>query len=309
MRKFWNFLAILLLAAGFVFLSYPFLQESLYTRKSNQSISDFKQQAEEVRQQGKSEEEQNKPAVLYKNLYSQMQVYNKSIFDEKQSALCDAFSYTTNDFDFQAEGLSDDMVGYVTIPAMELELPLYIGANTDNMAKGATVLNQTSMPIGGNNTNCVIAAHRGYGGAPMFRDIEKLKPGDLVQITNLWETLNYTVEKCIAIDPYDIDKIKIISNQDMVTLVTCHPYAHNYQRYVVYCVREEEGNTEKSISQEKNWADILPDGAAFIPSEDDIRLEQILLIAGLFFIGILILFLLIFQMVKKHKERKQKRNK
>src|SRR5699024_8053063 len=90
---------------------------------------------------------------------------------------------------------SGDAVGYLSIEAMDLELPLYLGASDENLDKGAAVLGQTSMPIGGTNSNCVIAAHRGWKGIPMFRDIELLQPGDKVILTNLWETLEYQVVK------------------------------------------------------------------------------------------------------------------
>ena len=109
------------------------------------------------------------------------------------------------------------------------------------MSKGAVVMGQTSMPIGGENTNCVIAAHRGYRGIPMFQYIEVLQPGDKVEITNLWDTIEYEVAKCIVIRPDDIDAVKIQPGKEMLTLITCHPYPQNTQRYVVYCQRVQEG--------------------------------------------------------------------
>ena len=120
---------------------------------------------------------------------------------------------------------------------MDLELPLYLGANEENMSKGAAQLTETSMPIGENNTNMAVVAHRGYSHAKMFREIEKLKIGDEIFITNFWETMTYKVERIEVISPDEIDKIRIQEGKDMVTLVTCHPYPHNYQRYLVYCER------------------------------------------------------------------------
>ena len=88
------------------------------------------------------------------------------------------------------------------------------------------------------DSNCVIAAHRGYRGIPYFRDIDKLKTGDQVIIRNPWERLDYRVTKIKVIDPYDMDKILIQKEKDMVTLLTCHPYrGHGRYRYVVYCMR------------------------------------------------------------------------
>ena len=115
------------------------------------------------------------------------------------------------------------------------------------MAAGAAHLSQTSLPIGGNNTNCVIAGHRGWRGASYFRYVTDLQPGDKVYITNLWETLAYTVTETKIIKPNEIEKILIQPGRDMVTLLTCHPYASGgKQRYVVYCeryVEESDGQT------------------------------------------------------------------
>ncbi len=114
----------------------------------------------------------------------------------------------------------------------------YIWALTKKICqKGAAQLTETSMPIGGNNTNMAVVAHRGYSYAKMFREIEKLKIGDEIFITNFWETMTYKVERIEVISPDEIDKIRIQEGKDMVTLVTCHPYPHNYQRYLVYCER------------------------------------------------------------------------
>ena len=99
-------------------------------------------------------------------------------------------------------------------------------------------MSQTSLPIGGIDTNCVIAGHRGYSGASYFRYIEKLSVGDSVTITNLWESLHYRVSEIKIIDPYDVDEILIQEGRELITLLTCHPYASGgRQRYVVYCER------------------------------------------------------------------------
>ena len=103
------------------------------------------------------------------------------------------------------------------------------------MAKGAAHLSQTSLPIGGDSTNCVLAAHRGYAKAEMFRYLDRLKYGDKIYFTNLWETRCYRVKEVKIILPDETDQILIQKGRDMITLITCNPYRHNYQRMVVYC--------------------------------------------------------------------------
>ena len=124
---------------------------------------------------------------------------------------------------------------------MELTMPVYLGASDTHLAAGAAVLGNTSAPIGGANTNCVIAGHRGWRGADYFRHIDRLQVGDTVTLTNLWKTLTYTVADIQIIQPHEVEKIKIQSNRDLLTLLTCHPYASGgRQRYVVYCVCTEK---------------------------------------------------------------------
>ena len=121
---------------------------------------------------------------------------------------------------------------------MDLTMPIYLGASDEHLAACAAVLGNTSAPIGGDNTNCVIAGHRGWKGADYFRHIDRLQVGDTVQLTNLWETLTYTVTDIQIIQPHEVDKIRIQPYRDLLTLLTCHPYASGgRQRYVVVCER------------------------------------------------------------------------
>ena len=107
------------------------------------------------------------------------------------------------------------------------------------MAKGAVHLGETSLPIGGENTNSVIAGHCGWNGAHYFRYLSDLEPGDEIIITNLWETLTYTVTDSKIIDPNETDSILIQEGRDMLTLLTCHPYASGgKQRLLVFCDRQ-----------------------------------------------------------------------
>lgn len=142
-----------------------------------------------------------------------------------------------------AYGIENEVFGVIQIPKLGLKLPIYLGATAAHTDKGAAHLSQTSLPIGGKNTNCVLAGHRGWEGADYFRYITELKPGDKITITNLWETLTYTVTETKIIYPNEIEEILIQEDRDMLTLLTCHPYASGgRQRYLVFCDRQiEEG--------------------------------------------------------------------
>lgn len=176
-------------------------------------------------------------------LYQKAVSYNDRIAENGQKDLKDVWSYQQAPVILRNEG---GIFGYIKIPKMKQKLPLYLGATMEHMKKGAAIMGQTSLPLGKKDSNCVIAAHRGYQGIPYFRDIEKLKRGDLVIVKNPWERLKYRVTKIKVIDPYDTDQILIKKGKDMITLLTCHPYRGGGKyRYLVYCERDHGQRVKK----------------------------------------------------------------
>ena len=122
------------------------------------------------------------PRTAYPELYDAFLAYNQHAFAQGQSGLKDPFAYETPAFDLTGYGLPDDVIAALWIPRLDLELPVYLGANAANMARGGALLGQTSMPLGGENTNTVIAAHRGYYGAEMLRNVQQIQVGDKIQL-------------------------------------------------------------------------------------------------------------------------------
>ena len=184
--------------------------------------------------------EDRKPEQQYPELLADLQTYNRRIYAEKQSSLVDLEACEESAADLTAYGIEDEIIGVLEIPTMELTMPIYLGASDAHLAAGAAVLGNTSAPIGGDGTNCVIAGHRGWRGADYFRHIDRLQAGDTVKFTNLWETLTYTVTDIQIIQPHEVDKIRIQQGRDLLTLLTCHPYASGgRQRYVTYCERDK----------------------------------------------------------------------
>ena len=227
MRKTSLVLAALLAVAGFCVMLWPVFTGHRLQADTDVAVQEFLADRDEPEQQ-------------YPELLVSLQAYNQRIYNEKQSGLVDLEACEESAADLPAYGIEDEIIGVLEIPVMELTMPVYLGASDDHLAAGAAVLGNTSAPIGGDNTNCVIAGHRGWRGADYFRHIDKLAVGDTVKLTNLWETLTYTVADIQIIQPYEANKIKIQPNRDLLTLLTCHPYASGgRQRYVVYCERTE----------------------------------------------------------------------
>ena len=248
-RKIVILIMLLIFAAGLGIMLYPSLQGAITDHRIIQEAHEFlemletiptKPEAETTEPTEPTEPTETEP-VLYPELLNAMQSYNQQIWEEKQAGLCDPWSYEQPSFTLGDYGLEDEVFGVITIPRLQLEMPIYLGATYKHMADGAAHLSQTSLPIGGENSNCVIAGHRGWGGASYFRYITELEAGDEVIITNLWGELRYTVVETKIIDPNDVEEILIQQDRELLTLLTCHPYASGGKyRYVVYCERNQE---------------------------------------------------------------------
>ena len=224
MRKTFLLLAVLLAVAGICVMLWPIFTGYKLQADTDAAVQSFL--------------EERKPEQQYSELLAALQEYNRQLYTEKQCNLTDLEACEEPAADLTTYGVADEIIGVLEIPAMELIMPVYLGASDAHLAAGAAVLGNTSAPIGGNNTDCVIAGHRGWKGADYFRHIDKLTVGDTVKLTNLWETLTYIVTDIEIIQPHEVDKIKIQAGRDLLMLITCHPYASGgRQRYVVYCER------------------------------------------------------------------------
>lgn len=226
-RNFSRALAIIIMLLAIGVTGYPYGMQYIYAQRVSGEMDTFMQWV-----QG------GFGSTLQGDLlHMKLRYENQRLYHNGQKDLVDPFSYEQPAVDLSKYGIDDGILAYLEIPAMNIKLPIYLGASEDNMKLGAAHLTQTSYPIGGDNTNSVIAAHRGYSKAAMFRDIEDVSLGDPVYIYTPWGTLNYEVTELEVILPTDTDRIFIREGRDMLTLFTCHPYRQNKQRYVVYCDR------------------------------------------------------------------------
>lgn len=189
---------------------------------------------------GETAPQETEPAKTwpYQQLWEDMNAYNATVYASGQAGLSDESAYETPSFLLADYGLDSEIFGVISIPSLDIEMPIYLGASYQHMADGAAHLSQTSLPIGGSNTNCVIAGHRGWRGASYFLHITELKEGDEVLVTNLWETLRYRVVEIQIIDPNDIDAVLIQEGRELLTLLTCYRVASGEKlRYLVFCER------------------------------------------------------------------------
>ena len=152
MRKTSLVLAVLLAVAGICVMLWPVFTGNRLQSSAATAVQEFFA-------------ERNEPEQQYPELLAALQEYNQRIYAEKQCNLVDLEACEEPAADLTAYGIEDEIIGVLEIPAMELTMPVYLGASDDHLAAGAAVLGNTSTPIGGDNTNSVIAGHRGWKGA------------------------------------------------------------------------------------------------------------------------------------------------
>lgn len=272
LRKFLIILTIIGFLIGLGIFLYPHISSWLIDSEVKDAITEF--EANGALAKSKQEDE----------LYQAMLAYNEALYKSGQAEISDAWTFKQEEFKLNGYDYKNNAVATITISQMELKMPIYLGATKENMSKGIVNLGNTSLPIGGKNTNCVLAGHRGYRGAPFFRNIEDLQIGDEIIIDNYWEQLKYNVCEIKVIYPTESEQVLIQDGKDMVTLITCHPYRDNYQRYVVYCRRSDEFNS--SVVTSNNESKI-------ISSKEDIASEQNLpyIMLAVLGVGVIVVYL------------------
>ena len=125
------------------------------------------------------------------------------------------------------------IMGYITIPVIQVELPIYHGTSEGVLNIAAGHLKGSSFPVGGDSTHAVISAHRGLPSARLFTDLDQLVTGDVFTITVLDQIFTYEVEEILIVLPEEVDKLAITPQKDYVTLMTCTPYGINTHRLLI----------------------------------------------------------------------------
>lgn len=125
------------------------------------------------------------------------------------------------------------IMGYVSIPNINVELPIYHGTSEGVLQIASGHIQGSSLPVGGASTHAVISGHRGLPSARLFTDLDQIVEGDTFTINVLNEVLTYEVEKILVILPTETDKLAIIPGEDEVTLMTCTPYGVNSHRLLI----------------------------------------------------------------------------
>lgn len=141
---------------------------------------------------------------------------------------------------YEKNPLKSEMIGYISIHKINLELPIYHGTDENVLRKGVGHIATSPLPIGTENTHSLLAGHRGLPGAQLFSRLHEMEIGDLFEINILGEKVQYKVCDVKIIKPEEVEKLWMDSKGTYVSLITCTPYGINSHRLVVTGERMEE---------------------------------------------------------------------
>lgn len=209
---------------GICILLYPSFSDFWNSKTQSRAITNYESVLENLKPED------------YAAIFEKAYTYNEELYntdfplrDYKQlSGYYDTLRITDN-----------DMIGYLKIDRIGVELPIYHGTSDKVLSKGVGHLEGSSLPVGGENTHCILSAHRGLPSAKLFTDLDRLEKGDTFQIIVLDQVLTYQVDYIKVIEPTDISDLQIIEGEDYCTLFTCTPYGINTHRLLVRGIRIE----------------------------------------------------------------------
>ena len=150
------------------------------------------------------------------------------------------------------------IMGYIEIPSIGVTLPIYHGTDEESLQIAIGHLEWTSLPVGGENSHCVVSGHRGLPSARLFTDLDKMVEGDIFMMRVLDEVLTYEVDQILIVEPHDTDALKVVEGEDLCTLITCTPYGVNSHRLLVRGHRVENQEMAVTVRVTANATQIEP---------------------------------------------------
>lgn len=222
-RKPYILFSSILFISGLAILGYPFVSNLVARHNASQVISSYQDDLQDM------EQEKIDAAKEAAKKYNEQLSDVISVEEEEEA---EPITY----LDMADAGMA---LGYIVIPKIDVNLPIYSGIDEESLRRGVGHLEQSSYPLGGESTHCVLTGHRGLPSALLFTDLDKLEIGDEFYLHVLDEILAYRVDQIKVVEPNDSGDLEIVEGMDYCTLVTCTPYAINTHRLLVRGVRTE----------------------------------------------------------------------
>lgn len=241
-------LFLVVFIAGLLVMLYPVISNVISVQQYDNVIKDYQTVVN------------SNQSTKFANMLKEASNYNKNL---NASSILDAFS--DPNIENSSEYLDilnvnqNGTMGYISIPKIDVKIPIYHGTSTKVLQKGVGHLEGSSFPVGGNGTHAVLSAHRGLPSSKLFTDLDQMKKGDMFYIYILDQVFTYQVDQVLVIDPSNTEPLRIQEGKDYVTLVTCTPYAVNTHRLLVRGTRvmPEEAVEKIEVSRKMDSSELI----------------------------------------------------
>jgi len=217
-------------ALGIGLMLYPALQRVFFTVRSMELADEYQAvldatDDEVIEHEWVMAQEYNR-ARVYNEMHDVNTITDPFAGDARTKELNDEYWSLVNP-------MGNGMMGYMDIPRIGQRLNIYHGTDDDALLKGIGHIQGTSLPVGGKGTHCILSGHRGLPGAKILTDVDQMEIGDLIRVHVLNHNLAYEVDQILTVKPEEISAVDIIEGADLLTLVSCTPYAVNTHRLLV----------------------------------------------------------------------------
>ena len=211
-------LLVLIFFIGLSVLLYPTVADYVNSKSQSRAIAQY------------IETMSHKDPDKYAEELAEAQVYNQSIIG-------DATRFAPSEEELEAYhhylGADNSAIGYIEIPAIKVNLPMYLGTEESVLQVGIGCMPGASLPVGGPSTHSVLTGHRGLPSSRLLTDLDQVDVGDTFTLVVLNEVLTYQVDQIRIVLPQEMDDLAIVEGEDYCTLVTCTPYGINTHRMLV----------------------------------------------------------------------------
>lgn len=226
MRKRWGFRVVFLI--GFLLCCLPTVFNFITRKKQAEAVATYQSAVEK---EDSSLEDTRADAQLYNSMLWQS---GEAVVDSLDTGILSDESYVSQ-MDVSGSGI----MGSLDIPKINVELPIRHGTTEEVLSEGIGHIQGTSLPVGGENTHCVLTGHRGLPSSKLLTRLDEMAEGDYFFLRTCGETLAYRVCEIRTIEPENVSVLEIREGEDLVSVVTCTPYGLNTHRLIVTGERVE----------------------------------------------------------------------
>ena len=217
-KHFSTILLVLVFLVGLGVMLYPTLSDAVNRAHQTRAVESYSNSVAKMSEQD------------FSTWFEKAEVYNEALAQDPEAFyLPDSLPDYTGTLDVTGTGI----IGYLSIPKINVSLPIYHGTDESVLQIGVGHLEGSSFPIGGESTHAVLSAHRGLPSSRLFTDLDQLEEGDTFEVTVLDRVLTYEIDNISIVLPQDAEGLLVKEGEDLVTLMTCTPYGINSQRLMV----------------------------------------------------------------------------